>query len=124
MTLSALYLLATVVSTLFSSHAGALHRLAVDDASAWLRISAHTANAHPLAQGSVHPLPGAVDPPSSEVMVDGLPRRKVVRQETPSTPAAEYVEDGVKDLAQGVYSWSSGGFRGRDQGLYVGPFGI
>src|SRR5215212_8572505 len=50
----------------------------IDDAGAWLGISPHT-HAHPLAQGSVHPLPGTVDPPHSEVMVDGLPGREVVR---------------------------------------------
>jgi len=34
------------------------------------------------------------------------------------------VEDGVKDLAQGMYSGTSVGFRGRDMGLYGGPLGI
>ena len=35
-----------------------------------------------------------------------------------------YVEDGVKDLAQGMYSGPSGSFRSRDMGSYVGPLGI
>jgi hypothetical protein len=76
--LSAFDLLATVVAALFSSHAGALDRLAIHDARARLGISVH---AHPytLAQGGVHPLPGAVEPPSPEVMMDGLPWREVVR---------------------------------------------
>jgi hypothetical protein len=79
MALWALHLLAAVVSSLLSSYTGALHRLAVEDAGAWLGMSAH-AHAHPLAQGGVHPLPGAVDPPSPEVVVvDGLPGWKVVR---------------------------------------------
>jgi hypothetical protein len=86
-------------------------------------MSAHT-NAHPLAQGRVHPLPGAVDPPSSEVVMDGLPGREVVGKQAPGTPTTDDVEDGVKDLAQGVYSWSSGGSWERDMRLYVGPFGI
>jgi hypothetical protein len=34
------------------------------------------------------------------------------------------VEDGVKDLSQGMHSWSSGSFRDGDQRLYAGPFGI
>src|SRR5215208_3796768 len=71
MALSTLYLLAAVVSSLLSSHASGLHRLTIRYASTGLRVSPH-AHAHPLAQGSVHPLPGAVDAPSSEVMVDGL----------------------------------------------------
>jgi hypothetical protein len=55
---SALYLLATVVSSLLSSYTGALDRLAIDDASTRLRITTHT-NPHPLAQGGVQPFPGA-----------------------------------------------------------------
>src|SRR3712207_2743617 len=98
MALPALHLLATVVTSLFTSYTGALDRLAVDDTGTGLRISAHT-HAHPLAQGSVHPFPGAVDAPSSEVVVNGLPGREVVWQQTPSTPAANDVEDGAKDLS-------------------------
>ena len=37
-------------------------------------------DAQTLAQGGVDPFPRAVLTPGSEVMVDGLPRRKVVRQ--------------------------------------------
>src|SRR5918994_2245406 len=102
MTLSALNLLAAIVSPL-SSHAGGLYRLAIHYACTGLGISAH-ANAHPLTQGRVHPLPGAVDPPSSEVMMDGLPGRKLMGKQAPGTPTTDDVEDGVKDLAQGVYS--------------------
>src|SRR5215218_5573873 len=122
MALSALYLLAAIVSTLLPSYTGTLHRLAIHYASAWLRIP-FDADAQTLAQGSVQPLPGAVDPPSSEVMVYGLPGRKVVRQKTPGTATTDDVEDGVKDLAQGVYSGTSRSFRGRDMGFYVRPFG-
>ena len=38
--------------------------------------------------------------------------------------AAHDVVDGVEDLAQGMYSRAPRGFRGRDMGLDVGPFGI
>ncbi len=79
MALSSLHLLATVVPSLLPSHARALNRLRIDDAGAWLRISPRT-DSHPLAQGGVQPFPGAVDAPRSEVMVDGLPGREVVRQ--------------------------------------------
>ena len=77
-TLSALYVLAAIVSSIFSTYARALDRLAIHYASAWLRISLH-AHAQTLVQGGVHPLPSAVLTPSSKVMVDGLPGRKVVR---------------------------------------------
>ncbi len=75
--ISALYLLAAVISSLLFAYAGALDRLAIDYASAGLRISPHT-DPHPLAQDGVQLLPGIVKAPSPEVMMDGLPRRKVV----------------------------------------------
>ena len=100
MALSALHLLAAVVPSLLPSHAGTFHRLRIDYAGTWLRVSPHT-YAHPLTQGGVQPLPGAVDTPSPEVMVDGLPRREVVGQKAPGTAAADDVEDGVnKDLSR------------------------
>jgi hypothetical protein len=75
--LAALDLLAPVVTTLIASHAGALDRLGIHHTGARLGISLL---AHPqtLAQGGVDPLPGAVDTPHPQVMVDGLPRREVV----------------------------------------------
>ncbi len=45
-------------------------------------------------------------------------------QESPGTATTHDVENGVEDLAQGMYSGPSGSFRDRDVGLYVGPFGI
>jgi hypothetical protein len=39
MTLSALYLLASVLTSVFSAYSGALYRLAIDYAGAGLRIS-------------------------------------------------------------------------------------
>ena len=38
--------------------------------------------------------------------------------------SADYVEDGVKDLAQGMYSGSPRSSRSREMRLNVGPFGI
>jgi hypothetical protein len=87
MALSALDLLAAIVSSL-SSHTGGLHRLAIHYARAGLRFSLH-AEAQTFSQGGVQPLPGTVDAPSSEVMVDGLPGRKVVRQQAPGTATTE-----------------------------------
>jgi len=72
MTLCAFNLLAAVVTTLITSYTRALDRLAIHHASARLRI-AFLAHSHSMAQSSVDPLPGAIDPPSPEVMVDSLP---------------------------------------------------
>jgi hypothetical protein len=92
-----------------------------------LRISAHT-DPQPFAQGCcVQLLPDAVDPPSSpEVMMNGLPRRELlVGQQTPGTATTTHnVEDGVKDLAQGMYPGPPISFRGRQVRLYALPLGI
>ena len=123
-TLSSLDLLASVVSALVPSHAGALDRLAVHHASARLGI-ALLAHPQSTAQSGVYLFPGAVYAPSPEVVVDGLPRREVVGKQAPGAPAThDDVEDGLEDLARGVEPGSSWGFGDRDVGLYVGPLGI
>jgi hypothetical protein len=62
-----------------------------------------------MAQGSVQPLPGTVQAPSPEVMMDGFPKRKLMGQQAPSTTTSDDVVDSVKDLAQGVHPGPSGG---------------
>jgi hypothetical protein len=47
-----------------------------------------------------------------------------VGQESPGTAATHDVEDGIEDLAQGVYPGTSGRSRGREMGLCVGPLSI
>lgn len=106
-----------------SSHSGSLHRLGIHYARTRLRISPE-AYSQTMAQGSVQPLPSTVDAPNSEVVMDSLPGRKLVRQQAPGTSATDDVEDGVEDLAQGVtpgppgFSWS------RQVRLYALPLGI
>jgi hypothetical protein len=58
MTLCALYLLASIVTSVFSAHSGTLYRLAIDYAGAGLRISLQ-ADAQAFSEGSVDALPGA-----------------------------------------------------------------
>jgi hypothetical protein len=55
----ALDLLAPVVAAFFSAHAGALHRLGIDDACTGLRVPSE-ANPEALADGRVELLPSAV----------------------------------------------------------------
>ena len=121
--LSALDLLATVVAAFFSAHACGLDRLAVHYACARLRVSLE-ANSHPLAQSGVHPFPCAIQAPSSEVVVDGLPGRELVGHKSPSTSATDYVKDGVEDLAQGVYPRASGSSGSRQMRLDAYPLGV
>src|SRR5829696_4966435 len=99
MSLTALYLLSAIVAAFFSTHAGRLDRLAIDDARAGLRISLK-AHPHPLAYGCVHPsCPRSVQAELSEVVVDAAPRWEIVSKQAPGAAAPHNIEDGVKDLA-------------------------
>jgi hypothetical protein len=93
-TLCALYLLASIVTPVFSAHSGTLYRLAIDYAGAGLRISLQ-ADAQAFSEGSVDALRGAVHAPLPEVMVDGRPSGEVVREQAPLAAAPQEVEDGV-----------------------------
>src|SRR3712207_5909067 len=103
-------LLGTVVATLFSAHARGLDRLGIHDGRAGLRVPLE-AYPRALAQGRVHPLPRPVQTPEPKVVVDGFPRREVVRLESPGAAALYDVEDGVEDLAQGIDARTPVGFR-------------
>jgi len=87
MPLTAFDLLASYsITAIFSAHRGTLDRLRIHHAGTGLRIPLQ-ANPKALADGPVDALPGAVDPPSSEVVVDGGPPRKVVGEQAPLATA-------------------------------------
>jgi hypothetical protein len=72
--------------------------------------------------------PDAFALPAAKVVVDRLPRRKVMRQEPPGASGAQQVEDGIDDLALvGLARAAAGagvGDHGRDGGpLIVGQVG-
>jgi hypothetical protein len=113
MALASFDLLSSVVATLFSAYPRGLHRLAIHDGCARLRISFET-NPHSFAQGGVHPLPCPIQAPGAEVVVDSFPRWKVVRHKTPSTAATDHVEDGVEYLAQMMEARTPVGFGSRE----------
>jgi hypothetical protein len=77
--LAALDLLAPVIATFFSAHRGSLDRLTIHDARTGLRIPLQ-ANSQAFPDSPVDALPGTVYAPGSEVVVDGGPSRKVVRE--------------------------------------------
>jgi hypothetical protein len=79
---SALYLLGSVVTALFSAHRSALDRLAIHHAGAGLRISVQ-ANPKAFTDRPVDPFPGTVDAPFSEVVVDGGSPGEVVGKQAP-----------------------------------------
>src|SRR5215217_9457478 len=123
MSLTALYLLSAIVSAFFSTHAGCLDRLAIDDARTGLRVSLEE-HPHPLAQSGVHSCPCSVQAKLSEVVVDATPRWEIVRKQAPGAAAPDEVEDGVKNLAQRVESRTATGFGRGKMRLQPGPFGI
>jgi len=57
-------------------------------------------------------------------VVDGLPRRQLIRQKSPSAAALEDVVDSVEDLAGGVDPGSSSLVGRRNVGLDAFPFGV
>jgi hypothetical protein len=75
------------------------------------------AGSQPLPKRRVKLLPGSVDSPPPEVVVDGLPRWELIRQKSPSAAALEDVVDSVEDLAGGVDPGSSSLVGRREVGL-------
>ena len=55
----------------------------------------------------VHPFPGSVYSPQTEVVIDGLPRWEVMRQKAPSAATTDHVKDSVEDLAQAMEARSA-----------------
>jgi hypothetical protein len=86
-TLSAFDLLASYsITTIFSAHRCSLYRLGINHASAWLEISPQ-ANPEAFTDNPMDPLPGAVDAPLSEVMVDDGPPGEVMGEQAPLATA-------------------------------------
>src|SRR5215211_3905239 len=123
MALPAANLFAAVVTSRFSAHPGSLCGLRVDYPGTGLGVSSE-ASSQALVDCLVHLFPGAVEAPSSEVVVDSLPRREVTRQKPPLAAALQDIENSVQDLAGAVDSWASSPFRGREVGLEIQPFGV
>jgi hypothetical protein len=121
--LSAANLFAAVVTSRLSAHPGSLCGLRVDYPGTGLGVSSE-ASSQALVDCLVHLFPGAVETPSSEVVVDSLPRREVTGQKPPLAAALQDIENGVQNLAGAVDSRASSPFRGREVGLEVPPFGI
>jgi hypothetical protein len=122
-TLSALDLLASVVTLFHSAYCGTLERLRINYARAGLRIPSQ-ADPQSFADRAVDPLPGTVDTPSPEVVVDGRPSREVVGEQAPLTSALQNVEDSVEDLTKIVSPQSSMSFGCWHMRLDEVPFGV
>ena len=93
---------------------GGLDALAVQDARARLRESA-LPGAFLLPQHGQNLLPTALDPPQPPVVIDRLPRWKVVRQQPPGTPGPKPVRQRVDDLTPLVHRRTSTQLDWRDR---------
>ena len=102
------------------SHAGPpfrrLDRLTVDNGRARLPI-ATCALANISSKLVMDPFPGAVEAPTPEVVVDGLPARYVVRQQPPSASGADQVQDCVQDRQAIMFRGAPSQFGRRHQSL-------
>ena len=72
----------------------------------------------------MHPLPRSIQTPEAEVVLEGLAGRELVRQQSPGAAAADHIEEGVEDLAQGIDPRTPVGFGSGKVGFQAAPFGI
>jgi hypothetical protein len=112
MTLAPFDVFVGIAATWMSRFFCALNALGVHDGCCGLRSLAYP---FPLggAQDSEDDGAQSTQSESPEVVVNGRARREVVRQKSPLAASFEYVEDGVKNIAYGMSSWSFSGFWGR-----------
>jgi hypothetical protein len=100
MTFAAVHLFSSII-TPNTAHHGSLGPLAVQDSCTGLGIPPHL-GPQLLPESGMDCLPGALQPPETEVVVGGSPRREFVGEEPPLASGTKDVEDGVHDLPQGM----------------------
>src|SRR5215217_579328 len=122
-TLPARESLGPVVAAFLTADAGGSHDLAVQDRPAGITIS--TLRFAYCRSESVVSLPQAsVSPPLAKVVVDRLPGWVLSREHPPCAAAPQQVKGGV-GYAPGVpFRGTAAPFRGREEGLQEGPFGL
>ena len=114
--------LAGVVTPLVAS-LGAFDALAVDDGRAGVAFASFRL-ARLFPQASVNGDPQTVLLPGSEVMINGAPGRKVVRQIAPLAGGLGEVEDGVEQFPMAVLAGSPCRARSRKTIVDELPFGV
>src|SRR5262249_45340043 len=100
-----------------------LDRLAVDAGDPRAGVAAG-GRAGAGAQGVQQKVPGAVALPGLEVVVNGSPRREVVRQGAPGTALAGEVEDRIDDFAHVGLAGPATGAGQRNPPIHEGPLRI
>ena len=70
----------------------------------------------------MHALPGAIVPPAPEVLIDNLPRGKIMGQQAPGTAPTQDIEDRIHDLTLGIFLGPPTGLSGGHQMFNQVPF--
>src|SRR5690349_14221599 len=96
------------------------HRLTVDNRCTRLGL-ASSRSSHGLAQGGVDGFPNTAQTPSSKIVVDRLPVRKLMRQPFPAAARLSHVKHGIEQLASRYRCLSSVRFRFWNQSGYDRP---
>src|SRR6266849_7488033 len=118
------HLFSRVVAAL-SRLIGSLDRLAINNGSARCHLP-FFGLAHVVAQRVVNERPSPILAPAPKAAIDGLPRTKVARQESPGAAGANHVKDPI-DQAPTIPRGRSATlsfprFRSRNKGLNIFPF--
>src|SRR5919197_2327815 len=104
-------------------HPSCLDRLAIENACARLCIASRF---YPncLPQGGMQLLPEALQPPTPEIVIHGLPRWQIMGQQAPGAAAAEYIEDAIENLAHRVDPRPPSGLGRWDVRRQTAPLGV
>src|SRR5687768_9269500 len=114
MPLSTFDFLAGIVAAFFAALLGGFYRLAVDGRDAWMKVASRLF-AHVGTQTSEDLIPDAMLGPVGEVVVDGFPWRKLMRDHAPLATGPYQIKARVDDFAQIRRAWSAAGFGTRQE---------
>src|SRR5215469_2998542 len=98
-------------------------RLTIDNGSAGGALAPHTCSSQ-LPQVRVDLLPGAVEAPTSQIVIDRRPGAVLGRQIPPRTATAQHVEQAIENAPNVDRAWPSAWLRGGNQGREQRPFAV
>ena len=105
--------LASVIAAHPSRFAGA-YGLTIQKGGTRIRVATRCLP-HLFAQSVMDLLPDSTAAPELEIVIDGAPRRKIMRKQFPGSTTANGIEDAIEDFAAAVFWWTAAGFAGRHE---------
>jgi hypothetical protein len=115
--------LGPIVAAFWTADAGGSHDLAVQDRPAGIAIST-LRFAYRRSEPGVGLPQAPVPPPLAKVVVDRLPGRVLSGEHPPGTAAPQQVKDSVGYAPGGPLRGTAAPFRGGEEGIQEGPFGV